>query len=127
MRKIMRFPGSAPVVFNEVFERPDLATGTAVELSAEQARPRYVAAVKVEAQKRIYARFPQWKQANMTARGVELATVRAERMWTPEEQAEAAALTAAWAWVRAVRDASGAIEAADPPLRNYTADEHWPA
>jgi hypothetical protein len=51
------------------------------EIAARQAEEQALAAVtalmvKAEAQRRIYARYPQWKQANMLARSVELNDIR---------------------------------------------------
>jgi hypothetical protein len=61
-----------------------------------RARDEQVAAIKAECQRRIHARYPQWKQANMTARGVELQDLwRAVGSWTAAEQAEADTLKAA--------------------------------
>lgn len=86
--------------------------------------PNYV---KVEARRRILLRFPEWKQANMTARGVELTLVLASGgQWSPQEQAEADALQGAWDWIKQVRVASDALEAASPIPTDYTADSHWP-
>lgn len=80
-------------------------------------------AVRAEAGRRIYAVYPQWKQANMTARGVELLRT-GEANWTAEETAEAAALDAAWAWIKTVRAHSNAMES-DPPA-DYADDSNWP-
>lgn len=86
-----------------------------------------IAAVRAEARTRILAAYPEWKQANMTARGVELQEAwRANGAWTPEEEADQTALTAAWAWIKSVRVASGVIEAMDPIPRDYTANTYWP-
>lgn len=83
--------------------------------------------VKDEARRRILERFPEWKQQNMTARGVELQDIRREKgTWTIEEAAEAAALREAWAWIRAVRAASNAIEAIKPIPADYAAPDRWP-
>lgn len=84
--------------------------------------------VKLEARRRIIARFPDWKQTNMVARGVELQNLfRLNGAWTEQEQAEAAALDAAWAWVKSVRMTSDALEQMDPIPDDYTADYRWPA
>lgn len=85
-----------------------------------------LAAVKLEARNRILARYPEWKQANMTARGVELVNLRAGRAWTVEEQAEADALQAAWDWVKAVRSASDVIEAMTPIPADFRDAKYWP-
>lgn len=82
--------------------------------------------VKAEARRRILARLPDWKQANMTARGVELLR-KGEVNWTPQEQAEADAITAAWDWVKAIRLASDDIEAMTPIPDDYRDDGHWPS
>lgn len=86
------------------------------------------AAVKAEARRRILARFPDWKQANMTARGVDLQDLwRRNAKWAETEQAEADALSAAWVWIRAVRAASDAIEALDAVPADFDDDKRWPA
>lgn len=86
------------------------------------------AAVKVECGRRIYTPFPQWKQANMTARAVELQEIRSEDGALSGALAdELADLRAAWDWIKSVRLASDAIEALDPIPLNYTDDVHWPA
>lgn len=84
--------------------------------------------VKLEARRRILERFPEWKQANMTARGVELQDVwRRVGSWTTGEQSEADALAAAWDWIKAVRAASDAIEAMQPIPADYADNSRWPA
>jgi hypothetical protein len=50
----------------------------------------------------ILLRFPQWKQANLTARAVELQSIGTEN-WTESEAQEWTGITAAWAWVKSVR------------------------
>lgn len=85
-------------------------------------------AVKNEARRRILARFPEWKQTNMVARGLELQEIwRQAGAWTVEEQAEANALAAAWGWIKAVRAASDLIELMSPIPADYAADGKWPA
>ena len=85
-----------------------------------------ISAIKLEAQRRIYSRFPQWKQANMTARAVGL--LRAgEQNWTDEEKAEAGALDGAWVWIKTVRIASGEVEAMNPLPHDYDDNKWWPA
>ncbi len=87
-----------------------------------------VACVKMEARRRILARFPEWKQANMTARGVELQDVwRRVGSWTTAEQAEFNALAATWNWIKAVRAASDEIESMQPLPPDYADDARWPA
>jgi len=85
-------------------------------------------AIKGEAYRRIVARYPEWRQANMTARGVELQDIwRRNGAWSAAEQSEADILTAAWAWIKAVRTASDAIEAISPPPADFADDSRWPA
>ena len=66
---------------------------------------------KAEAQRRILAVIPQWKQANLTARGVELNTkVISGGVLTTAEQAELTAGFALWSKAKAIRTASDLIE-----------------
>lgn len=84
--------------------------------------------VKLECRNRILARFPDWKQTNMLARAVELQNIwRLVGKWADSEAAEAAALDAAWAWIKATRAASDEIERLDPILADYTDGKRWPA
>jgi hypothetical protein len=86
------------------------------------------ASVKAEASRRILARYPDWKQRNMTARGVELLNRRlVAGAWTEAETAEAGALQAAWDWITAMRVASNALEALAPIPADFTDDGRWPA
>lgn len=89
-------------------------------------RDDQILAVKAEAQRRIFDRFPQWKQANMTARAVEIVRM-GEGNWTPEVKTEADALDGAWAWIKSVRDASNTIEALDPIPSDFSDDARWPS
>jgi hypothetical protein len=61
--------------------------------------------IKSEARRRILARLPEWRQANATALAVELVALGQTN--GPEWDA----LQAAWAWVRATRAHSDALEA----------------
>lgn len=62
------------------------------------------AAIKETARARITAVMPEWKQANATARAVELVSMG--QTSGPEWEA----MQAAWAWVKAVRAYSDALE-----------------
>ena len=86
-----------------------------------------VAAVKAEARRRIVSRYPDWKQANMTARGLELVSLGVNI--TADEAAEMDALRAAWSWIKSVRAASDAIEVrlAEQPDLDIAAAPLWPA
>jgi len=82
--------------------------------------------IKAEARRRILAVYPDWRQTNMLARGVELQDAwRQNGEWTVSEAAEADALQTAWNWIKSVRTASDELEI-DPPY-NYADDIHWPA
>lgn len=83
-------------------------------------------AVKAEARRRILAAYPEWQQANMTARGVELLQIQVARGLSDRERAEVAALQEAWDWIKAVRVTSDTIEALDPIPDDYDDDERWP-
>jgi len=80
--------------------------------------------VKAEAQRRIYAILPDWKQRNLTARAAELA-IKGQANWTTQEQAEYTAGQAVWDQIKAIRAASDALEAMDPIPANYTAEVYW--
>jgi hypothetical protein len=103
-----------------------LLTASGVEI-ADYVPPAPTAEqVKAEAARRILARFPEWKQTNMLARGLELQHAYTERDWTAEEQADADAMQAAWDWIKAVRAASNAIEAGGSIAADFATDERWP-
>ena len=76
------------------------------------AGPTGMARIKLIARARILTVFPEWKQANMTARSVELTRARMAGALTAGEQAEEAAIQAAWDWVKSVRAYSDTLEAA---------------
>lgn len=82
------------------------------------------AAVKAECRRRIFDRFPDWKQANMTARAVELLHI-GEANWTDEHRAEISAMQDAWSWIKQLRAKSDALEAVTPIPRDYDADKYW--
>ena len=86
-------------------------------------RPRRV---KEEARRRILAIYPVWKQANLTARGVELVKIKTDRAWTAEEQTEVDAIQGIWDWVKSVRTASDDLEALNPVPPDFIEDKHWP-
>lgn len=80
--------------------------------------------VRAEAGRRITARYPQWKQANMTA-----AAVAALAAGHPIP----ADIAAAWSWIQAVREESNRLENAiaesnDPAsITAMIAGAQWPA
>lgn len=85
--------------------------------------------IKLIARDHILAVFPAWKQANMTARSVELTRAGLAGDLTAGEQAEEAAILQAWDWVKSVRAYSDTMEAAyeaaeDKPGFDYLTG--WP-
>lgn len=69
--------------------------------------------IKAKAGKVITAEIPNWKQANMTARAVELLDKKlAGGTLTTKEKAEETAMKAAWSWVKEVRTLSDDMETA---------------
>ena len=68
--------------------------------------------IKLIARDHILAVFPEWRQANMTARSVELTRAGIAGDLTAGEQGEEAAIQAAWDWVKSVRSYSDTLEAA---------------
>lgn len=108
---------------------PDEAAALQSEWASNDAKARLVTTehVKAEARRRILDRFPDWRQVNMTARGVELQDIwRRNGKWTVEEQAESDALSAAWGWIKSVRMASDAVEAMTPIPIDFSSDRYWP-
>jgi hypothetical protein len=80
--------------------------------------------VRLEAQRRIYARYPQWKQANMTARAVELLR-KGEAKWSADDVAESTALDAAWTWIASIRAKSDDLIALRPIPADFADDAYW--
>ena len=106
------------------------AFGVAVTANA---RKRKIAETKAEAQKRIYALIPQWKQSNLTARAVELHHKKLNGVTlTQAELDELTAGFALWDKAKAVRVASNLIESdinasADPANFDVIGSLRWPA
>ena len=79
-----------------------LATDAEV-LTAAQATKR--TAIKAAARQVILARYPEWMQANLTARAVELVSLN--ELTGPEWQR----MQSIWSWIKAVRAHSNLLEA----------------
>lgn len=95
-----------------------LPAGWTVEPMSVAERATRIAAIKQRCADEILAKLPDWKQRNLTARGLELSRkeYRGEP-FTAEEQAEYDAIEAAWQWVKERRAQSDAEEAAlDQPV-----------
>ena len=80
--------------------------------------------VKKEAQRRIIAIIPEWKQRNLTARAAELA-IKGVTNWTAEETAEHEAGQAVWDQVNTVREKSNLLETMTPIPTDYVDDKYW--
>lgn len=89
----------------------DAWTRTWIVQTDAELRARIVEQIKHAARDHILGPLPEWRQANATARALQITRIEAERALTESEQGELAALESAWAWVVAVRQASDAIEA----------------
>lgn len=98
--------------------QPDAAVLSAATEPALKAAA--VSAIKTKARQVILARIPEWKQANMTARAVELVALG------QTGGAEWAAMQTAWDWIKAVRAHSDALEAAAQSDPNVDIDAGWP-
>ena len=82
--------------------------------------------IKREAQDRIYVALPAWKQANYTARSIELLEKKGTVGLTVEEDGEIAFFKSQFELTKAIRAASNVIEAAlivsaDPSAFNVSA------
>lgn len=98
-----------------------------INRARDEATAASIAAIKTEAARRIIDRYPEWKQRNMIARGVELINIGAAN-WTETEQAEADALDASWAWIKSVRLASNALESREDLADiDIADDQYWSA
>lgn len=106
-------------------DRFEARSGPPVPTAAE-VRAQMIPLVKAEAERRILAIVPAWKQRNLLARATLLAE-KGRDTWTDAELAEWTAGEAIWAQVVAIRTASDRIEAMIPIPDDFTADSHWAA
>lgn len=89
--------------------KPDVSAVTSSELPAAKHFAKQ--AIKAEANRRILATMPDWKQRNLTARSVEIVSAIVDGTATQADHDELAELKAQKADVDAVRTASDAAEA----------------
>lgn len=83
-----------------------------IKIDAQKVKKRLVSNVKTEAQRRIYAIVPAWKQANLTARAAELLRISLDAGGlTAQETAEIDAINAIWSKVKDIRSYSDTLEA----------------
>lgn len=99
--------------------------GAGSVMARAAARAARVASIKAEANRRILAIVPEWKQRNLTAQAAQLAE-RGRENWTAEELAAWNAGLAIWAQVAAVRAASDAIEAMAEIPQDVADPALWP-
>lgn len=124
---------SALHVFASAWATAPLDPAICWVLDVATARTKKIAETKAEAQRRIYALLPQWRQANLTARGVELNTkLLMGGTLTQAEKDEQTAGFALWEKVKAIRAASNQIEqdiqaSADPASFDVVGSARWPA
>ena len=82
--------------------------------------------IKAEAERRIFAVLPEWKQRNLTARAVELLLALVKNNgWTAAEAAEAAAIQGQWDKVKTIRARSDELEQMLPT--DFADSGHWTA
>lgn len=105
-------PVGATIEAERVVMAAPVRDKTSDEVAAMRAEK--VVAVKSQASQRILALYPAWRQANMTARAIELISLRMDRDLTADETAEQDDLRAAFAAIKAVRQTSDDLEAAIP-------------
>ena len=95
-------PGSAPT---------GMTIAQPAQTAAEQNASR-ISEIKVLTQQKIYSFLPQWKQANLTARGLQLTKKLATGgTLTIAESTEVAEIEAMWTRVENIRAASNTAEA----------------
>jgi hypothetical protein len=111
-----RIDGSGEVHGDNLPTQEEFAAKVAEYLEEER-----VIAIKAKARDVILSRYPEWKQANMTARFCELLAIES---LSESEQAEKQALLNVWAWVKLVRAESDRLEGIAGATKD---DGNWPA
>lgn len=118
-------PAIGPFDVAEQNDRPSLVDGVWRRGWTVTRKPVPTSAVKAEAERRILAIVPEWKQRNLIAQATQLLH-KGRATWTPQEQAAWEAGDAIWRQVAVIRAASDRIEAMDPIPRDFHEDKHWP-
>ena len=95
--------GTTNITWLSAKPRPTDAEIAAAALPAAKAAKK--AEIKAAARAQILARYPEWQQANLTARAVELVSLN--ELTGPEWQR----MQSIWAWIKAVRAHSDLLEA----------------
>lgn len=90
-------------------------------------RPILPAQIKVEANRRILAIMPEYKQRNAMAFGLEAMMVHGPDLasWPMDLQTMNNTIQAQWTIIKAIRTRSNEIEAMDPIPLDYTDDKYW--
>lgn len=106
---------------------PDPSQIVTAEQKAADLRAADIVAVKAEANRRIEAIMPDFKQRNALALGMEtVMTYGADpKDWPPELQQVNAAILAKWAAIKAIRTKSDEIEAMSPIPADFRDDKFW--
>jgi hypothetical protein len=99
----------------------ELATEAANIVQNVNAR---IMSIKREANRRIIAIVPEWKQSNMLARAITLLR-KGEANLTTAEALEVSKMDAVWTEIQRIRSVSDTLEAADPPPEDFADDRHW--
>lgn len=128
-------PGDAvqltPEQWQDLVDHPDQRRWNGAEIVHfdQPPPPVTVDQVKIEANRRILAIMPAYKQNNALAFAAEtMMQYGADPAdWPPERQAMQAEATAAWTAIKAIRTRSDEIEAMNPIPADYADDDYWPA
>lgn len=119
------------IIVNGVARPATLEETAAIE--AQQAidsapKPIEPTQIKVEANRRILAIMPEYKQRNAMAFGLETMMVHGPdpANWPMDLQTMNNTIQAQWTTIKAIRTRSNEIEAMDPIPLDYTDDKYWP-
>lgn len=82
------------------------------QIGIQRARERAIEQIKLQCRKDILEQWPEWKQANMTARALELVSIKSSGgVLSESEQQEESEILEAWEWIKQRRAQSDAEEA----------------
>jgi hypothetical protein len=106
---------------------PDPSQIITAAQKSEDARASSVSAIKAEANRRIDAIMPDFKQRNVMAFGLEtmMAYGADPADWPAPLQAVNAEMQAKWAAIKAIRVRSDEIEAMNPIPADFRDDSYW--
>ena len=92
----------------EAAQRAEWAANAAA--AAARVEPDRIMGIRSRARAIIVARYPEWKQANMTARALELIEKMILGTMNDAERSELAQLKSVWTWIKEVRATSDSAE-----------------